>query len=62
MFFRTEARVAFGQIAGVCVDVVARRRKRVDAARNEGGQVCTPGRNQLRFAFSVLGAGLFGRV
>jgi hypothetical protein len=62
VFFRAEARVTLREIARVRGDIVARRGKRIDAARNEGGQVRSPGRNQFRFAFSVLGAGLFGRV
>jgi hypothetical protein len=46
----------------VCGDLEARRRKRIDAARTKRGQVRTPGRNQFRFAFPVLGAGLVGNL
>jgi hypothetical protein len=52
MFLGAQIRVLLGQVAGVRGYVVARRRERVDAAGMKGGQVRTPGRNQLRFPFS----------
>ena len=55
VLFRAEAGVAFGEFACVGGDVIARRGKRIDAARNESGQVCTPGRNQFRFSLPNVG-------
>jgi hypothetical protein len=57
VLFGCETGVALGELAGMRRDLVARRGKRIDAARTKRGQVRTPGRNQFCLSLPDVAAG-----